>query len=129
MRALAGGLSHEPSGASPGASLDAALDARSGPPTPAELYRMYGLLSEEISDLGQALDRYLRRDLYQAHREAVQADLHRVESAVERLEGDLDEREQERGRTRAESRRLLWMAALACLGTVIANVVTSLVMG
>lgn len=108
-------------------------------PTPGELGRLIGTLSTQIGDLGRALDRLVRIDVYEAHRAAMTADIRRVEAKADELEREAEQRERdragdqakaadERARDRAENRRLIWGAVLACVGTVVASLVVGLIL-
>lgn len=108
------------------------------------------MVSQQVGDLIKRFDRFessqgelVRRDLYDAHRAAMAADIARVEALAAKLEAEADAREQQRQReadareaaevqNRSEWRRTRWLgllgAAAAVMAAVLSPIVTVMVM-
>lgn len=96
--------------------------------TPGELSRRLADLTEQVRGFGISLAELMRRDVYEAHRQADQAEVARLRADVERVDREADERERSRTAERAGTRRTLWGAVLACIGTIVATVVTAVIL-
>lgn len=97
-----------------------------------ELSRAVATLSDRVAEFGRALGdlraELVRRDVYEAQRQADRAEVARLRADVDRLEREADEREAARAKDRAGIQRANWGAVLACIGTIVAGVVTQVIL-
>lgn len=96
--------------------------------TPGELGRRMEALAAEVRGFGKSLAELVRRDVYDSDRRADAAEHARLRQDIDRLDREADERERDRTKDRAENRRMYWTAVLACIGTIVAGIVTAVIL-